>query len=211
MTTSHEAFFLELGIVPLGVIFKKRRINYLHYILTNDESEMLSRFLNAQDSNPVKNDWITQCRKDLRDFKIKEDFQFIKSKSEYSFKNYVQVKSMEYCLTMLQTLQESHSKMDNIYYPEMSLQQYFKNPKLSMKTKQDVFLFRTRMSQFGENFRGSRGAVPCPFQCPMQLDTQQHSFKCSAINEKIKIKRCDPHRNLFNSNKHHEGKTRINQ
>ena len=142
----------QLNLQKFNFFHLRVPFNYLHYILTIDESEMLSRFLNAQDSNPVKNDWITQCRKDLRDFNIKEDYRFIKSKSEYSFKYYVQVKSIEYCLNMLQTLQESHSKMDNIYYPEMSLQQYFKNPKLIMKTKQDVFLFRTKICQFVEHF-----------------------------------------------------------
>ena len=35
-STPSEAFFLELGILPIGVIVKARRANYLHYLLKRD-------------------------------------------------------------------------------------------------------------------------------------------------------------------------------
>ena len=42
-STFGEAFFLEIGILPISFIIKARRIIYLHYLRSKDNSEMLSR------------------------------------------------------------------------------------------------------------------------------------------------------------------------
>ena len=44
ISTPQESFYLELGILLIGVIVKARRINYLHYLLTRNENEMLYKF-----------------------------------------------------------------------------------------------------------------------------------------------------------------------
>ena len=36
-----ESLFLELGLIPLPIILKARRINYLHYLANLEQSEML--------------------------------------------------------------------------------------------------------------------------------------------------------------------------
>ena len=41
-TTPTEAIYLEPGVLPIGVIIKARRLNYLFTILTSDQSGMLS-------------------------------------------------------------------------------------------------------------------------------------------------------------------------
>ena len=56
-STPQEAFHLELGIVPLGVIIKSRRINYLHYLVTRSEKEMLYKFFIKQWLQPCPGDW----------------------------------------------------------------------------------------------------------------------------------------------------------
>ena len=73
-TTSYEAFFLELGLVPIHLIIKERRIKYLHYLINRDENETIYKFLKVQWEKPVKNDWSTQVRQDLKDLEISEDF-----------------------------------------------------------------------------------------------------------------------------------------
>ena len=83
-------------------------------------------------------------------------------------------------------VKESHSKMKNINYKELKIQAYFQNNSLSVENKRDLFSFRTRMANFGENFRGQRDFVICPFLCN-QRDSQEHSFLCMGIKEKIEI------------------------
>ena len=94
ITCPKEALYLESGAVPISVIVKSRRLNYLHYLVKEDEETMLSKFFYAQWNSEVKNDWTCQVRLDLADFCLPEDLDFIKSKSEYSFKKIVKVKAM---------------------------------------------------------------------------------------------------------------------
>ena len=42
------------------------------------------------------------------------------------------------------------------------------------------------MADFGENFRGNRENVLCPFQCP-DFDNQEHSYICEIIRKKVNI------------------------
>ena len=38
-----EASYLELGCIPLGIMIKSRRLNYLHHLVTRDKEEMISQ------------------------------------------------------------------------------------------------------------------------------------------------------------------------
>jgi hypothetical protein len=96
-----EALFLESGVIPIGIIIKSRRLNYLHYLVKEDESSMPSKKFYAQWKYGVKNDWTAQVKIDLEDFGFPEDIDFIKSKSIYSFKKMVKVKGHEYALCKL--------------------------------------------------------------------------------------------------------------
>ena len=43
-----EALYLESGCIPLGIIIKSRRINYLHHLATRREEEMLTKVFMTQ-------------------------------------------------------------------------------------------------------------------------------------------------------------------
>ena len=98
ISTPAESLFLELGCLDVETVIKSRRINYLHYLVTRDSAEMLSKFFLTQWKYPCNSkEWTEQVRADLDDFGIQVDLDFIKSKSECSFKNLVKVKTTEYC------------------------------------------------------------------------------------------------------------------
>ena len=125
-STPGEAFFLELGILPFNVIIKARRINYLHYLLSRDKTEMMSIFFFTQWANPTRGDWSEQVKIDLEEFEIPINFEEIKSKSKEAFKRKVQIKAKEYALKKLTEKQATHSKMEPLHYSEMKMQNYFK-------------------------------------------------------------------------------------
>ena len=54
VSTPQESFYLELGIMPIGVLIKARRINFLRYLLSRDEEEMPFQAFIAQWRNPCK-------------------------------------------------------------------------------------------------------------------------------------------------------------
>jgi hypothetical protein len=55
-STPGEAYCLEFGVLPQGVILKARRINYLHSILKGNKNGMLYSFFIVQWHNPLKGD-----------------------------------------------------------------------------------------------------------------------------------------------------------
>ena len=91
-STPSEAYFLELGILPIGVIVKARRANYLHYLLKRDKHEMLNTFFMTQWFDETVGDWTQQIKLDLEDLDIPCNFEFIRSKSATAFKELVKRK-----------------------------------------------------------------------------------------------------------------------
>ena len=118
-STPSEAFYLELGILPIGTIIKARRLNYLHTILTGDRKGMLYSFFITQWHNPTRGDWTEMVKVDLEDLKIPCSFEYIEKKSKDSFKRIVKTKAKEYALRKLIKKQESNSKMENLNYTEL--------------------------------------------------------------------------------------------
>ena len=62
MSTCIESLYLELGLVPISIILKSRRINYLHYLANLNPEEMLYNFFETQFKYPNKYDWTLQVK-----------------------------------------------------------------------------------------------------------------------------------------------------
>ena len=185
-TTPKEAFYLEMGVIPINILLKSRRVKYLHSILKKNKNGMLYNVFITQWNNPCKGDWTEQVKTDLEDLNIPCSFNYIESKSKESFRRLVKTKTEEMTLTHLKTLQLKHSKLSNLHYHDLNLRQYFTNPKLTISQKQMVFRCRVRMEKFGENFRGGTDKVLCRL-CSTHVDTLEMSFQCPKIRTKVKV------------------------
>ena len=60
-------------------------------------------------------------------------------------------------------MQDKHTKMKNLQYEGLKIQNYFHRTDITNDQKKIIFQFRTRMADFGENYRGAgiRLTVPC--------------------------------------------------
>ena len=87
---------------------------------------MLAKVFKTQWKYPTKDDWTIQVKQDLKHFEIKMDLEEIGEMSIYSFKKLVKLKSKEYALEYLLKLKSKHSKMANLEYIELKLQNYLK-------------------------------------------------------------------------------------
>ena len=96
VSTPVEALYLELGVISIGTIIKARRINFLHYLVSSSENEMVYNVFQAQWNRPVKNDWTLYVKQDLKDFQMECSLDNVKAKSAESFKNLVKRKANEY-------------------------------------------------------------------------------------------------------------------
>ena len=63
-TTPREAFYLEMGAIPLRFLLKGRWVIYLHHILKKDKSGMLYPVFITQWHHPCKGEWTEQIKKD---------------------------------------------------------------------------------------------------------------------------------------------------
>ena len=83
-STPTESMYLEHGILRIGTIVKARRINFPHYLLRRNETEMMYQIFSVQWNQLTKNDWAYFVKQDLIDFRIEPDLLNLKNKSEWS-------------------------------------------------------------------------------------------------------------------------------
>ena len=187
LNASLAALLKVLGLTPIHIIIKSRRIRYIHYLVRLDKDEMLYKVFLAQWKYPVKDDWTDMVKQDMKDLKIGLSFDEIRQKTEWSFKNLLKIKTKEYALQYLLKMKQKHSKMTNLEYKELTIQNYFKNENISVKEAQNLFKFRTRVAKFRENFKNNYEVRTCHL-CLVQPDTQAHCVQCPVVKENIHIR-----------------------
>ena len=193
---SKEAIYLELGILNIGALIKARRLNYLHYLVKRNPTEMIHKFFTAQWNNECKDDWTVTVKNDLEDIGLALDLDFIKSKSDFSFKSMIKRRIREYAFYSFLEKKESHTKLDGLFYTELKMQQYLRLSKMSALQAKEVFSYRTRSAQYSANYPGPDGLQPCPL-CFLHLDCQPMAFQCPSIKENVTIK--GKYSDIFNS------------
>ena len=197
-----------MGLLPLHLIIKERRVNYLHYLIRSEKTEMLFKFFMAQWENPSKQDWTEQVKEDLAELGINEDLPFIESKSQYCFKRLVKTKIKEFTLDFFNDRKFKHTKMDNLVFTELKIQDYLVSEKLSVEQKRIIFLFRTRMADYSENYRGQGPQKPCQI-CQLHVDSQTHSVNCSLTMKHVRTQ--GNYNEIFSSNISIETATMLQQ
>ena len=111
----------------------------------------------------------------------------MKGKSEWSFKRLLRIKTKQYAFSYLLYLKQNHSKMDNLHYGELKIQNYLKKENISVKEAQNLFRYRTRVAKFKENFKNNNAEIVCPL-CSEHPNTQAYSVQCPIIRENVNIK-----------------------
>ena len=80
-----------------------------------------------------------QVKEDLTDFGLKINLTQLRNTSINSMKKLVKKHMKEFSLNYLTTIQESHSKMDDLVYPRLKLQNYLKDGKISVQAAKTLF------------------------------------------------------------------------
>ena len=182
-----------------------RRVNFLHYLMGLNKSELLSKFFQAQVDFPAKNDWINTVKANLNELNI--SMEDIRKKSELLFKKELKEKIKIAAFNYLKNIaiNKEHSKMDNLLktYQCLKMQPYLYSAQITKTEGQELFRFRTRMALFGNNFRNGLNTVECPLcKKANSVDSEGHSLTCETIIDKIpeinmKVIRVD---NLYSEN-----------
>ena len=182
--TPLETLYLESGNLPIRFILMSRRLNFLHYILNEDEDSLLRRFFTAQLESPVRGDWVRMITEDMKDLGIDMTMEEIAVTSKLRFKEFikkkVEMKAFEYLLK----LKDSHSKSKNIKHEKLHLQPYLRSQtkNLSINDKKFIFAARTRMLDLKGNFKTGKLDEKCR-KCEKSDETQEHLLECSALSD----------------------------
>ena len=111
----------------------------------------------------------------------------MKNISINAFKKLVKIKATEYQFARLMSLKQGHSKMENLQYSKLQLQEYLKLGNLNASEAKVIFKYRTRMASYGENYRENQIHVSCPL-CGVHLDNQVMAFtNCSIVRENVTV------------------------
>ena len=78
--TSKEMLFLELWFIPLRLIIRNKRINFVHYILNQPSDSILNKVCVDQVKSPNRNDWIKLIEQDIEVLGIEPSYDEIKNK-----------------------------------------------------------------------------------------------------------------------------------
>lgn len=93
---------------------------------------------------------------------------------------------MEYALEKFLKIKIKHSKMDNLSYYELKMQDYLKLDQFTVEENKLILLWRLRMARFGSNYGDP--FKQCPL-CKKHSDTQENCIiKCEEIQKRVEIK-----------------------
>ena len=159
---------------------------------------MLFLFFKTQWYSPSKGDWTEIVKKDFEDFGIPCCFDYVSKYSTETFKDLVKSRAHEYSFSYLYSMKNKHKKMNSVDYDELKMQDYFKSNLFSKDQKKLIFKARTKMLQFGENYKGGEPYVLCPL-CNQHIDHQELSFECPEVRKYINV--VGSLRNLYSSEK----------
>ena len=180
--TPKETLYLETGNTPIKFILMARRLNFLHYILNEDENSLVRRFLQAQMEGSGRGDWINKVKSDLEELEMIMTLEDIKMLSKTGWKELVSRKVQNRAFNYLTDLKATHSKARNIQYQKLKLQSYLGSSvnNLTIQQKQFIFAARTRMLDVKVNFKTSEFDLSCR-KCRNATESQEHLLSCEAL------------------------------
>ena len=176
-----EALHLETGTISVKYILKSRRLGYLQNILKKDEEELVSEIYNAQKNSPHDGDFckLVEMDKALVNLTI-TDSEISNMKVE-QYKNKVKSKVRNAAFSDLLIKKVSHSKMDDVSYDKLELQEYMRSPLFDKESVAMLLALRTRTVRGIKNdFRGMFPDVLCPLGCG-ETDTLKNVLSCSVL------------------------------
>ena len=134
--------FLELALVPIRFLIMKRRINFLHYILRQDEHSLVYNFFKIQSEYSVIGDWADQVKCDLKSINIDLSFEDIKLYSKEQFRELVNGKIKQHAYKWLLSEKDKLSSAKDLHYNKFEVQSYFLSDELTRTQKMLLFQMR---------------------------------------------------------------------
>ena len=179
-----EFLFLETAALPIDIILKSRRINYLHTILNRERDELTHKIYLAQLNDPIKGDWAGMVEEDMKDIKLslcpKETCTMKKAAFKNIVKNLVKIAAFD----KLKEVQSTHTKINTIKYEQFKLQPYLDSNTLTVEERSLAFNVRANtLNGFKMCFTSMyRDNLNCKLGCDIE-DSFEHCMSCDILDQ----------------------------
>ena len=172
--------YLELGQIPARFQIKKLMLNYLQYLLQEDENTLMSKFFIAQCQNPIKNDWVSNIHSVKNEIDLDLTFEEIRKMKIQKYQNIVDSKIKIAAFIYLKSKIKSKGK-EIIYGDQLTCQNYLlPNTILTFKEQKSIFSFRSRSNKLTYNYPGNKEKELC--ECGVNI-TNEHLYNCLMLNQ----------------------------
>ena len=123
--TAKEAFHMETGLLPVRFVCMKRRMMYLHHILSKPESEMIRKVYEVQKQIITKKDWYSLVNDNKKELDINLSEEQISKMSKDRFRSIVSKAVDHKAMDHLNTIALSHSKSEDLIKPQLVRENYY--------------------------------------------------------------------------------------
>ena len=176
---------LELGVLPISYIIKKKRVLYFQKLLKSDEKNLAKKVLLIQLKQPKRGDFAQYVKKDLEEIGMRDltlnDFEKYSLKE---FKNLVSKRIKQSALEHLIAEKSKQKKGTLLKYNTLEMQNYFKSSsEIKSSEAKNIFNLRSNTLDVADNFskKYSRNSCVIDEQCK-GTDSQKHYFECPFIS-----------------------------
>ena len=177
---SISLLYLETGQLPARFHIQIMMLNFLKYILQQDQNSLIFKFFMAQNEQPTKGDWVSNIKKIILSTKLEMSFEDIRKMKNNSFKKVVESKVRKAAFIYLVTKIKSKGKEIN-YGSKLQCQVYLcPNNILTLPEQRKIFSYRARMNNLKYNFPGKE-PVTEKCKCGEGMENN-HLYECKVLN-----------------------------
>ena len=182
LSTPNVFIFLEYGILPLGHEIQKRRMIYLHHILTLRDEDPVSLSYHQGLRLSHEPNWANDVKKIRLVYGITASDEEISRLTITEWKRTVTSKVQESVFQELVGEARGASKTQDLEYQQFSCQEYLWE--LDAYSARKIARLRSRTFSCKANHKSSHSDLSCRAGC-LVVETQEHLVNCSKIQGNV--------------------------
>ena len=181
MSTPNMGLLIEMGMLTAENEIIKRRVLYLHSILTG-KNKIVKEILQEQINIPGPT-WIENTIKEMKKLEITTNFEEVENISKYKMKKLIKEKIWKKQTEEMKIYINNSSKCKKIEIGTNNPKKYLYE--LSPYDAKTLLLARLRMTDLKINFKNKYKNQKCRL-CDKEIETLQHLTTCQKIPKEIK-------------------------
>ena len=192
--SSNIFYHLETGTLMIRHILTINRMMFHQHILTRKEDETIKKIYMKQQTEYVKGDWYQLLLEDFKFVGKDMDEEAIKQTPKETYRIKVKKMVSKAAFKMYTENQNCLSKIRNLKYEQLCLQEYLKSDMFSTDERKLLVRLRSKCHNSKANFKQlHKNQTNCVLGCTENEDQEHVFIKCKEIKTKHNI----PYKYLF--------------